>query len=172
MNSTNISFRAVGSMLNRLQVRDGKSMKNPGTIARRDLDRWYGALQDALEDVRLAPAEAILLIRLVNRADQHDEDFVAGLAAYVADRPEDGFAHVQRRLAQKLAAFDRITRWALVDAAERYAVFQHKHPGATLGMALHQVGLHSYDVTPGELAALEATEAAQPGELAPIGQED
>jgi hypothetical protein len=168
MPSVNLSFRAPAILLNLIQARDPKSLKNPGSVAKRDVERWYAALADALRGVQLNPAEAVLLIRLVSAAEEPTEAFVDGLAGYVLGRPLDGFDHVRRSLVRKLSAYDRLTTWALVDAAERYVVYQAKHPEATIGMALHQVGLHSYTATPEELASMESTPA---GDLKPFGSE-
>lgn len=169
MPSINLSFRAHPSLLAHVSARDPKDLKNPGSIAKRDLERWYAVLAQARMYINLSPAEAVLLIRVANEVGEIDEEVVTFLVNYVRDHPQDGFAHVQGTLLQKVNRMDYITRWALMDAVDRYRVYQVKHPEATVGMALHQVGLHSYTATPEELAALESAAA---GDLRPIGSED
>lgn len=175
MPSTNLSFRAPYPLLNQVQARDPKGLKNPGSVAKKDLERWYGALASAMRDVQISPAAAILLIRIVREVSAEGpptESFVADLPRYVRNNPHEGFEHVRKDLALRLEIHDQITRWAMVDAAERYEVLRETQPEMTSGMALHQVGLHSYTATPEELASLERTKVGQPDGLDPIGPED
>jgi hypothetical protein len=168
MPSQNIVFRTTGLLLKRISIRDPKGVKMPGATARRDLERWYSALEIALSKVKLDPAEAVFLIKVVGTEPEHNDHFVEFLGAAIQDSDEEGFEHVRARLIHKVSQWDFITLWAVVDACERYVVYQARNAGdpkVTLGMALHQVGLHSYMVTPEELAALEAAEAAPPVEL-------
>lgn len=174
MPSINLSFRAPDPLLKDVQSRDPKALKNPGSVAKRDLERWYALLAEALRDVELSPAQAVLLIRLIGQATEPIEDLVASLPDYVERNPQEGFQHVQRGLVRVLSTYGLATRWALVDAVERYEVLIRRspvRPGFTVGMALHLVGLHSYIATPEELAALEATTAVAPADLSLIGSE-
>lgn len=155
MPSPNLNFRAPADLLAKIRSRDPQGLKLPGSIAKRDLERWYAALEAGLEGVTLTPAEAILLARVVRDAPRVDEAFVTTLIRAVEDSSLTGWEVQQRGLVRKLAAFPLITRWALVDAAERYLAYAEKNPEATTGMALHQVGLHTYDLAPWELEILE-----------------
>jgi hypothetical protein len=165
MPSTVLSFTAPYLLLKQITSRDPKGAKKPGATAKRDLERWYGVLSGALERLKLDPAEAVLLLQVLGTVDASPEEKARLLAVHVERDTAEGYGHVRRELVRKMTSWDLLTCWAVVDAAERYVVYQQRNPGATLGMALHQVGLHSYEATYKELAALEATTAVVPAEL-------
>lgn len=155
MPSPNLNFRAPADLLAKIRSRDPQGLKLPGSIAKRDLERWYAALEAALRTVRLTPAEAVYLIRTVQEAYPVNESFVTVLDQVVDDSWLEGWGAARDTLARKLAPMPQVTRWALVDAAERYLAYAEKNPEASTGMALHQVGLHTYDLAPWELEILE-----------------
>lgn len=157
MASPNLSFRAGSDLLAKVKSRDPEGLKTPGAIAKRDVNRWYSALEEAIATVRLTPSQAILLVRVVRDAQVIDNDFVAGLIAHIEDDPEGRTTQTGKGLVQRISSYDRITRWALVDAAERYLAYVRKNPGVSVGMALHQVGLHSYQLASWELEILNGT---------------
>jgi hypothetical protein len=162
---TGLNLRVDEILRAKIKSRDLKGVENPGAVARRDLERWYGSLKDALDQIKLAPAEAVLLIAVIGKESVHSEALAATLAMHVEESEEEGYGHVRNRLVQKIEHWDRTTRWAVIDACERYAVYAKRHPESTLGMALHQVGLHSYTATPEEMAVLEGTLVTAPAEL-------
>jgi hypothetical protein len=168
MPSQNVAFRTAGPLLKKISSRDPKGVKTPGATAKRDLERWYSALEFCLSKVKLDPAEAVLLIKVIGTVPEHTDEWVEHLGLHVLESEEEGYEHVRTRLVQRITQWDFMTCWAVVDAVERYVVFQARNagdPDITLGMALHQVGLHSYMVSTEELAALEAAGAASPADL-------
>jgi hypothetical protein len=160
MPSPNLNFRAPEALLAKVKSRDPYDLKMPGTVVKRDLERWYAALDDAMLGVRLTPAQAVLLIRVVRDAERVGEAFVSNLVIHVERHPIEGWDRWRTELAHTVAACDQLTRWAMVDAAERYLAYAEKNPDASMGMALHTVGLHTYELTTWELEILEKTIAS------------
>jgi hypothetical protein len=173
MPSPNLSFRTPQSLLEQIQRRDLKGVENPGAVAKRDVERWYGLLQEALSEVRLSPAEAVVLIHYVGALQNEPVHSNILLAAQTIGSTSlglgDAFAAVRASLAAKMASWSLAGKYAAWDAAERYEVLAVRGPETlTFGMALHEVGLHTYDLPTDELATIErmaATTADQlPGE--------
>lgn len=172
MPNPNVSFRAPVLLRNALAARNPKDdVKNSGAIAKREVERWYTELNRALERIKLDPAEAVLLISVVGTSDLPPEEIAHQLHILVEQDETEGFGHVRHRLAQKMSSWDVMRMWAVVDAVERYEIYQRRNPSATLGMALHMVGLHSYMVTPEELALLESTPVPPPDNVKPLGEQ-
>jgi hypothetical protein len=168
MPSQNVSFRAPYPLINQIQARDPKGYKYPGAAAKRDLERWYNLLSRTLDRMLLAPAEAVFLIRVVGNADLPAEEVVQKLHMLVEQDRTEGYGHIRRKLIAETSHWHPIQCWAVVDAVERYQIYQQRHPEATLGMALHMVGLHNYQATQEELSVLEGVKAAPPEELGPL----
>lgn len=170
MPNPNMSFRAPALLRDALAARNPKDdVKNSGAIAKREVERWYVELDRALARIKLDPAEAVLLISVVGKSSLNPDELAHRLPLEVEQDTSEGFGHVRERLVRKMSSWDTLRMWAVVDAVERYEIYQRRNPSATLGMALHVVGLHSYEVTPEELALLESTQAAPPTDLEPLG---
>lgn len=164
MSSTNISFRTPDDLKQKLRSRDIKGVDNPGAIAKRDVDRWYSLLGQSLGSVEVDPVEAVVMIY----AAHWSLDGMSGQSLYRLPeilRQEMGLDAFYREAQISLA--ERVERWpldvraALWDAAERYDVLAHKETGRTFGATLHQVGLHSYNLTSSELKLVESIPAAE-----------
>jgi hypothetical protein len=168
VSSTNLSFRTPPDLMQKLRDRDIKGVDNPGAIAKRDVERWYSLLSESLKTVHVEPAEAGGLIVAASWA------FSGMNSQTLADLPEtlrrEVGLHVFYREAQ-LGLAEEVERWpldvraALWDAAERYDVVAHKEPGRSFGAVLHRVGLHSYELTPEELALVESIPAVESDSL-------
>lgn len=171
MASTNLSFRTPTDFMDKIKSRDLKGVENPGATAKRDLGRWYEALSEGLREIEVMPDEAVVLIHYVGtyqglasvdnvaRAGEVLEDYSVGLT--------EDFDAVKGRLGRKYQTWSLLGKYAAWDAAERYEVLA-KHgtdEGLTLGMALHRVGLHTYDLSPGVLAHVERTPALEADKL-------
>jgi hypothetical protein len=170
MPNPNMSFRAPALLRDALAARNPKDdVKNSGAVAKREVERWYTELDRALARIRLDPAEAVLLISVIGKSTLQPHELAHQLHIEVERDTSEGFGHVRDRLVQKMFSWDVMRMWAVVDAVERYEIYQRRNPQATLGMALHVVGLHSYQVTPDELTLLESTQAVPPTDLEPLG---
>jgi hypothetical protein len=152
----------------KLKDRDIKGVDNPGAIAKREVDRWYSLLGHSLRGVSVAPAEAVIIIYATNwwlsaMSGQVLEDLPdtlrqgMGLHAFYRD--------AQLGLSEKVARWPLDVRAAMWDAAERYDVLAHRETGRTFGATLHQVGLHSYELTSEELALVEKIPAVESDHL-------
>jgi len=144
-----------------------KGVDSPGATAKRDLGRWYDMLSEGLREVQITPDEAVVLIYYVStyeglatvdnveRAGEVLEDYSVGLM--------DDFETAKWELGKKYQTWSLAGRYAAWDAAERYEVLaRHNEKTAeplTLGMALHRVGLHTYDLPPEILDHVERTPA-------------
>lgn len=172
MPNPNMSFRAPALLRDALAARNPKDdVKNSGVIAKREVERWYVELDRALVTLKLNPAEAVLLISVVGNSELRPDQIAHQLHILVEQDETEGFGHVRDRLVHRMSSWDVMRMWAVVDAVERYEIYQRRNPSATLGMALHVVGLHSYMVTPEELAILESTTVAPPTDLKPLGEQ-
>jgi hypothetical protein len=150
--------------MKKIQSRDIKGVANPGAIAKRDVERWYSLLSESLKEVEVEPAEAVVMIYAAHRwlsimnGDRLDilpEQLLQNMGL-------DGFYRdAQYSLAEKVQGWALGTRAALWDAAERYEVAAYREPTKTFGAILHQVGLHSYELRPEELAVVERIRAAE-----------
>lgn len=176
MPSTNLSFRTPAEFMERIKSRDLKGVDNPGATAKRDLGRWYDVLDEGMHEVEVTPDEAVVLIHYVStydglatvdnvtRAGEVLEDYPVGLT--------DGFDTAKWELGRKYQTWSLAGRYAAWDAAERYEVLARRNEGAdawpedlTFGMALHTVGLHTYDLPLEYLAHIERTPAATADKL-------
>ncbi len=167
MASTNLSFRTPADFMDKIKSRDLKGVDNPGATAKRDLGRWYDALGEGLREVQLTPDEAVVLIYYVStyqglasvdnvvKAGEVLEDYPIGLV--------EDFDTAKWELGSKYQSWSVLGRYAAWDAAERYEVLARHNEKTTepltLGMALHKVGLHTYDLPPEILAHVERTPA-------------
>jgi hypothetical protein len=183
MPSRNLSFRTPPKLLEQIQSRDLKGVDNPGAVAKRDVERWYEVLQESMREVRLNPAEAVVLIYY---AGSLLEDSSVSLSRVLMAHHiigsgglglESAFTPVSESLADKMAGWSLAGKYAAWDAAERYEVVVRRNlehvegavEGAedlTFGMALHRVGLHTYDLLPDELAVIERM-GAVPADMLP-----
>lgn len=168
MSSTNLSFRTPPGLMQKIRDRDIKGVDNPGAIAKRDVERWYSLLGESLKAVHIEPAEAVVMIFAANWS------FNGMSSQTLTDLPEtlrhgmglhSFYREAQLGLAEEVERWPLDVRAALWDAAERYDVAAHKTPGRTFGATLHQVGLHSYDLTPEELALVESIPAVESDSL-------
>lgn len=168
MSSTNLSFRTPADLMMKFRARDIKGVDNPGAIAKRDVERWYLLIGHSLKEVSVEPAEAVVIVYAANW-------WLNGMSGQILQDLPDILSkqmglHAFYRDAQ-LGLAERVERWpldvraALWDAAERYDVLAHRDPGQTFGATLHQVGLHSYDLTPEELSLVESIPAAESDQL-------
>lgn len=168
MSSTNLSFRTPPDLMQRVRARDIKGVANPGAIAKREVERWYSLIGHSLKEVSVEPAEAVVIIYAANwwlnaMSGQVLEDLPdvlskqMGLHAFYRD--------AQLGLAEQVERWPLDVRAALWDAAERYDVLAHREPGRTFGATLHQVGLHSYELSPEELELVESIPAAESNKL-------
>jgi hypothetical protein len=150
--------------MKKIQSRDIKGVDNPGAMAKRDLERWYSLLDDSLKSVSIELNEAVVMIYAVNWwlgiMDGHQ---LYSLPQQLLQQMglDDFYREAQSSLAEKVEKWPLAVRAALWDAAERYEVATHRNPGKTFGAALHQVGLHSYALTPQELAVVEELAAME-----------
>jgi hypothetical protein len=170
--SNNLTFRAPEGLMDQIKSRDIKGVQYPGTVAKRDIDRWYRVLADGLKEVRLDPTEALVLIYYVDTLGgepSHEE--VTGLAEGLRSGQiglGETFDAARVSLAEKLFGASLAAVYALWDAAERYHVAARRNDedawseDLTFGMALHKIGLHTYDLSPEELAHIERTTAVLP----------
>jgi hypothetical protein len=157
--ATNLSFRTPSELMDKIKLRDFTNVQNPGATAKRGLIRWYDMLGCALREIHLIPKEAVVLIHLVNRVGP---DISADRLAVYQIKDQglgEAYTFVTESLAAKMASWPLATRYAAWDAAERYEALVSKEK-LSYGSALHQVGLHTYDLTPEELEHVEALEAA------------
>lgn len=164
MPSTNLSFRTPIDLMNKFRTRDIKGVLNPGAIAKRDVERWYSLLEISMGDVQVEPVEAVVMIYAANW-------WLNGMGGQVLqDLPEtlrremglDPFYRdAQLSLAEVVERSSLAVRAALWDAAERYDVLAHKGGQCSFGALLHQVGLHSYTLTPEELGLVESFPAVE-----------
>lgn len=168
MSSTNLSFRTPPDLMQKFRDRDIKGVDIPGAIAKRDVERWYSLLGESLKKVHVEPAEAVVMIFAANWS------FSGMNSQTLTDLPETlrrevglpaFYWEAQIGLAEEVGRWPLDVRAALWDAAERYDVVAHKEPGRTFGATLHQVGLHSYELTPEELALVESIPAVESDSL-------
>lgn len=171
MPSTNLSFRTPKPLLDLIRGRDLKGVENPGATAKRDVERYYGLLAEALRDVRLMPLEVVVLIHYVGTYEGYATVSQILDAADVFRESQIGldenFDEAQQSLAESYASLSLAARYAAWDAAERYQVLalSNKDTELTYGMALHRVGLHTYDLDPEVLAHIERMDAVDADRL-------
>lgn len=169
MSSTNLSFRTPAALMQRIQARDIKGVDNPGAIAKRDVERWYSLLGESIKEVSVDPVEAVVIIYAANWWLNGMSGPTLSLLPEVL-RQGIGlpafYQDAQLGLADRVEGWPLDARAALWDAAERYDVLAHHKPGQTFGSALHQVGLHSYDLEPEELDLVERIPAVESDVLA------
>lgn len=168
MSSSNLSFRTPAELMGKFRIRDIKGVKNPGAIAKRDVERWYSMLDACRKQVRLQPAEAVVMIYAANwwLSAMSGESLLALPQQLRRDLRMDPFYRdAQDSLGELVTEWPLGTRAAIWDAAERYDVLAHHHPDTTFGAALHQVGLHSYRLAPEELAVVETLSAVEADNL-------
>lgn len=174
MPSQNISFRAQESLLEQIRARDPQASQYPGATAKREVERWYAMLDESFKEIRevdrLSPAESVVLIYYVgtyggrpsNDAVLQAGDVLRGSAVGFLDEFYD---NAQALVGAKLRLMSPMARYALWDAAERYEALAvgaaRSGEPLTLGMALHKVGLHTYDLAPHILRWVEATPAVE-----------
>jgi hypothetical protein len=176
MASKNLSFRTPQELLDKIKARDLKGVDNPGAVAKREVERWYSVLQESLSEVRLTPAEAVVLIHHVEVFDgQADLPIIRVASDCIADGStglSSFYGPVRASLARQMARWSFAGLFAAWDAAERYHVLvkrnfdrEEQAEDLTFGMALHRVGLHTYDLPPEELEVIESTPAVMPDRL-------
>lgn len=164
MSSTNLSFRTPADLKQKFQDRDIKGVQNPGAIAKRDVERWYSLLSQSLGEVAVEPVEAVVMIYAAHW-------WLNGMGGQSLTtlpeilRSEMGldvfYRDAQDALANRVQDWSLDVRAALWDAAERYDVLAHRQTGKTFGATLHQVGLHTYALTPRELSVVESIPAVE-----------
>lgn len=176
MASRNLSFRTPEPLMDKIRSRDLKGVDNPGAVAKRDVERWYNVLQEGLAEVRLTPPESVVLIHYVGPFEGHVVHTNVLLAAqHIQSGPMglgEPFAAVRESLAAKMAQWSLAGRYAAWDAAERYQVLVARNfaredlaEDLTFGMALHHVGLHTYDLPQEELSVIEGMDAVEASRL-------
>lgn len=172
MPSTNLSFRTPERLMAQIGQRDMKGVQYPGTVVKRDVERWYAVLADALSEVRLAPAEVVVLVSYAasydgepSHASVIDSPLVISRREFAMD--DERFDEAQEALGRKMTDWSLAGLYAAWDAAERYEVLARRSAdsGLSFGMALHRVGLHTYDLAPEELARIEQIRAVPAEEL-------
>lgn len=167
--SVNLSFRAPEALMKQFKSRDRKGVRHPGSIVKRDIERWYSLLADGLKEVTIEPAEAVVMIYYVNIFDgEPDHLDVVSSATRLQGRPiglSEEFDPIRDSLAEKMATWSQASVYAVWDAAERYQVRALAGSTDTFGMALHHVGLHSYHLSPEELRQIEQMAAVEADSL-------
>lgn len=173
MASQNVSFRVEPDLLEKIRSRDPGATRYPGATAKREVIRWYDMLAEYSRDMpRLSPAELVVWIYYVGTYDGRPAvnnvleagdvllDQQIGLDVFYDD--------FQTQVGLSLNGVPAMAVWALWDAAERYQalVSSTKDESLTYGMALHKVGLHTYDLAPQDLKLVEAVPAVS-AELLP-----
>jgi hypothetical protein len=152
--------------MQQIRGRDRKGVDNPGAVVKRDVKRWYAVLHDALSEVKLSPLEALVLICYVARFEG-EPTHVAVMTAHegIGDTRlglSQEFRATGDSLSAKYMCWSTAAKYAAWDAAERYQVLSLRQADdpPTFGMALHTVGLHTYDISPDELSVIERMKAA------------
>lgn len=116
-----IAFRP-GDLAPQLEARGGRS----GSIARRDLARYYTILDDELRRQTWTPREAELLVRVLGTgAPQMPAQL---LWAHVDDTLRDADGRVRAAVVAKVRALTLAGCLALLDACERFAALERKQP--------------------------------------------
>lgn len=126
-----------------LEARTPQSAQTSNTVARRDLERWYAALAEAMAEIELGPAEVLLLVEAAEKVPDR-ADLVATLPQVLEGGDAPGYGHVRPGLVAKAEAWSRMDRWAVVDACERYMIQEQQ--GGTTAEILHRTGLNPYGV--------------------------
>lgn len=168
MSSTNLSFRTPSDLMQRIKDRDIKGVDNPGAIAKRDVARWYSLMGESLKGITIEPDEAVVMIFAAHWSlSAMNGPMLSALPDLL--RQEMGldpfYREAQLRLGEEVGRWPLDVRAALWDAAERYDIVVHRGPERTYGAALHQVGMHSYHLTPKELALVESIPAVESDSL-------
>lgn len=171
MPSRNISFRAQQDLLDKIRSRDPEGNEYPGATAKRDIERWYAMLEDHASEIdHLTPEEVVVLIYYVGTyggrpSPAHVLRIGDSLVDSTVSFLDDFYSAAQESLGTKLQYMGRMARFAAWDAAERYQALSLKAAKTgeplTLGMALHRVGLHTYDLEPHVLRRVEAVSAVE-----------
>lgn len=167
--SINLSFRTPEDLLRKIKSRDIKGSGFPGAIAKRDVERWYALLGEVLKTVSLVPAEIVVMVHAATRwLGPMNSENLAALPDQL--RQEIGldpfYRDAQLGLADQAEGWSLGVRAAVWDAAERYEVVAHQQPDLTFGAALHQAGLHTYDLDAEELAVVTSLLALE-GDMLP-----
>lgn len=174
MSATNLSFRAPEGLLVLIKSRDRKGVNYPGAVAKRDLERWYALMGDAISEVQLTPAEVVVLAYYASTFDGEPNHWnVAGSAIALQGRQiglSEEFSASRDTLAKKMSTWSTAAVYAAWDAVERYQVLALRNRAdsgdLTFGMALHRIGLHTYGLSGDELAHVERMTAV-PADLLP-----
>jgi hypothetical protein len=172
MPSQNVSFRTSPELLEKIRRRDPDASKYPGATAKREVERWYAMLEDHLADLeKFSPDECVVLIYYVGTyggRPSHEAVLRAGdvLQGSAVGFLDEFYDRAQISVGAKLRLMNPMSRYALWDAAERYealALTRAKDGDTTLtfGMALHEIGLHTYDLPSHILQRVEATRAVE-----------
>lgn len=186
MPSRNISFRAQQELLDKIKSRDPEGNEYPGATAKRDVERWYAVLEHFSRTMEsLTPDEAVVLIYYVGTyGGRPSHDAVIRIGDVLRDSAvgflDEFYDLAQAGLGAKLRLTSPIGLYVLWDAAERYEALAMKAArtgeSLTFGMALHKVGLHTYDLAPHVLRRVEATPALEsdllPGAYLRAAKED
>lgn len=164
VSSSNLSFRTPPELKARLKARDIKGVDHPGAIAKRDIERWYSLMEESLHEVAVSPAEAVVVIYGVHwwlpaLTGSALSDLPVQIRRLVGLPPF--YRDAQDSLGERLYAMSLSARAALWDAAERYDVAVRRNHEQTFGRALHEVGLHSYDLPQSELWVVENLTAVE-----------
>ncbi len=166
--SINLSFRTPEDLLKKIKSRDIRGSDFPGAIAKRDVERWYALLGEVLKGIVLDPVDIVVMVYAVTRwLGPMDGEQLVSLPHQL--RQEMGldpfYRDAQLSLAETAEGWSLGVRAAVWDAAERYEVIAHQNPELTFGAALHQAGLHRYDLNAGELALVESFPAVEGAQL-------
>lgn len=117
-----IQFRD-SDLSEQLDLRTSNFLDSRGQVARRDLGRYYKALEETLRQIPLSDREALLICDLSN-GTLWDPMTVTMLWAQVADSLEEGYDKKWgvdgEALTQKLRKLNHFQCQAVVDAAERF----------------------------------------------------
>lgn len=139
----NVQFTPQYPLALQLRARDPRGYNSPGGIAKRDLGRWYGALDHELRNLKLEVAEMLLLVAAVEGWKTPDgAGLPEALPGIVRGGQQPGYGHVRGPLASRVEGWGHLLRWAVIDACERYVIEEKK--GGTQADVMHRVGLNPY----------------------------
>lgn len=137
-----ITFGPDYALHRHLLARTPATSSTSNMVARRDLSRWYEALADAMLGIKLGPAEVLLLVEAAERTPDRNA-LVASLPEVLETGDAPGYGHVRPGLLEAARGWDRMQRWAVVDACERYILLEEAG-GRTTAEILHDIGLNPY----------------------------
>lgn len=139
-NSNKIAFHAA-DLIDALKQRNPDS---PSLAAKRDLERYYTLLEDALPTLDLSEAEALLIFDALNGVKFSTETIQLlryNVADGIEERLDQKWGVNGKALLQKLKSYNHTQLFALADAIEQLGVDSYQI--ADLATELKRVGLIS-----------------------------